>query len=277
MQARAMPATGLIAICWLVYFLDGLIHSVLGPLAPDMARSLVLTSTQLGPIFSANLIGQCIGLVLLPLVGGSIGQRRVVWWSLVGFGLAQAASALANGATSLFVMRLVTGVFLGGCLPAGLALVTAAAPEKRRGFAIMLLFMGYGLGATLAGIVAAAFAGAGGWRMSMVVVGGACLVTAMAGARWLREPVTEEAVKPEPAAAGVRAVAQIFSRRYLVATLMLWLLFICMLTTSYCLNSWLPTLLVNVGRAESFAAMSVSVFSLGGIVAALGVGVLTPC
>jgi MFS family permease len=83
-----------------------------------------------------------------------------------------------------------------------------------------------------------------------------------------------EAAAPGPATAGLRAVAQIFGRRYLLATLMLWLLFICMLTTSYCLNSWLPTLLVNVGRPESFAAMSVSVFSLGGIVAALGVGLL---
>jgi MFS family permease len=47
-----------------------------------------------------------------------------------------------------------------------------------------------------------------------------------------------------------------------------------MLTVSYCLNSWLPTLLVEVGRGERFAAMSISVFSLGGIIAALGVGVL---
>jgi MFS transporter, AAHS family, 4-hydroxybenzoate transporter len=56
--------------------------------------------------------------------------------------------------------------------------------------------------------------------------------------------------------------------------LLLWLLFISMLTISYCLNSWLPTMLVEVGRTERFAAMSISVFSLGGIVAALGVGAL---
>ena len=55
---------------------------------------------------------------------------------------------------------------------------------------------------------------------------------------------------------------------------MLWLLFISMLTISYCLNSWLPTLLVEVGRDERFAAVSVSIFSLGGIVSALGVGLL---
>src|SRR5207344_2161615 len=74
---------------------------------------------------------------------------------------------------------------------------------------------------------------------------------------------------------GARTSAlQIVSPRYLLGTLMLWLLFICMLTISYCLISWLPTLLVEVGRDPAFAALSISVFSLGGIVSALGVGVL---
>ena len=67
---------------------------------------------------------------------------------------------------------------------------------------------------------------------------------------------------------------QIVSSRFLVGTLMLWLLFVSMLTISYCLNSWLPTMLVEVGRDERFAALSVSIFSLGGIIAALGVGLL---
>mgnify|MGYP003336573480 CR=1 FL=1 len=57
----------LIGICSIIYLLDGLIHSILGPLAPQMAASLHLSSAELGPIFSSNLVGQCIGLVVLPL------------------------------------------------------------------------------------------------------------------------------------------------------------------------------------------------------------------
>ncbi|HVY64209.1 MAG TPA: MFS transporter [Gammaproteobacteria bacterium] len=264
----------LIAICSLVYFLDGLIHSILGPLAPQMARSLSLTTAELGPIFSANLVGQCIGLVVLPLFVERIGQRGIVLVSLLGFGLAQSGSALADGATSLFVWRLVTGVFLGGCLPSCLAIVTEISPPKRRGLAIMTMFTGYGLGATVAGLVAAAFAGVGGWRAAMVGVGAVCGVAAIVAWVWLRLPPRHAAVRgvnePDPAT----NVLRIVSPRYVVGTLMLWLLFISMLTISYCLNSWLPTLLVEVGRDQSFAALSVSIFSLGGIIAALGVGVL---
>ena len=269
-EARlSAPVLVLIGICTLIYFLDGLIHSVLGPLAPDIARSLSLGNTQLGPIFSANLLGQCIGLVVFPLFAGRIGQRGIVLVSVVGFGLGQAGSALATGATDLFVWRLVTGVFLGGVLPSCLAMVTAEAPAKRRGLSIMTLFMGYGAGATAAGLVVAMV---GSWRAVMVTVGAACLFTALIAWLWLRIPgqrASGHAAEDRQASAFA-----ILSPRYLTGTLMLWLLFIAMLTISYCLNSWLPTMLVKVGRDESLAAISVSIFSFGGIVAALVIGLL---
>jgi MFS transporter, AAHS family, 4-hydroxybenzoate transporter len=264
----------LIGICSLVYLLDGLIHSILGPLAPQMARSLNLSNAELGPIFSANLVGQCIGLVVLPMFVGRIGQRGIVLVSLIGFGLAQSGSALADGATSLFIWRLATGVFLGGCLPSCLAIVTEVAPGKRRGLAIMIMFTGYGLGATVAGLVAAAFVDVGGWRAAMVGVGAVCLVAAVVAWMWLRIPERSGGRGPAGGADSKPSPLEILSPRYVIGTLALWLLFISMLTISYCLNSWLPTLLVEVGRDQSFAALSVSIFSLGGIIAALGVGVL---
>src|SRR4029453_9459665 len=109
-----------------------------------------------------------IGLVAFPILAGRTGQRTIVLVCLAGFGIAQAATALADGPVGLFNWRLITGVFLGGCLPSCLALVAAAAPPARRGLAIMMLFTGYGLGATVAGLIATGFAEIGGWRMSMV-------------------------------------------------------------------------------------------------------------
>ena len=264
----------LIGICSLIYLLDGLIHSILGPLAPDLAKSLTLTNAQLGPIFSANLLGQCIGLIVVPLLGARLGQRSLVLLSLLGFGLAQAATATAYDANSLFAWRLVTGFFLGGALPSCLALVTAAAPAARRGFAIMVLFTGYGSGATLAGVVASVFSDAGGWRTATLWVAAACLATVVVAALWLREPASADSPSAAATAVDRPNPLELLSRRYLIGTLMLWLLFIALLTISYCLTSWLPTLLVEVGRDRQFAALSISIFSLGGIVAALGVGLL---
>ncbi len=266
-------AVSIIAICWLAYFLDGLVHTIMGPLAPEVASSLGLTRAQLGPIFSANLIGQCIGLVSLPFAARRIGHRLMVILTLSGFGIAQGVTSLAEGPDTLFWFRLVTGFFLGGALPSCMALVTAAAPPERRGIAIAILFTGYGLGCTVAGVVAGLFIGTGGWQAAMAIVGIFCVVSAGIAWRWLREPpVPVEDAKA--AAASAQGVLAIVSRDYILGTLMLWVLFISMLTISYCLSSWLPTLLVDVGRDPAFAAISISTFGIGGIVSGLLVGAL---
>jgi|GEM_PF-1169922 len=268
------PMLTLIGLCSLVYFLDGLVHTAMGPLAPEVARALSLTPAQLGPIFSANLIGQCVGLVIVPPAAGRFGHRAVVIVSLLGFGLAQGLTGLATTTGELFAFRLVTGLFLGGCLPSCLALVTACAPPGRRGMAIMLLFTGYGLGATVAGVVPVMLAGLGGWWVTMAAIGAACVLSAVAAMIWLKEVDADEGEDLSEEASPFSRVGTIFSSLYLAGTVALWILFISMLTISYCLNSWLPILLVDVGHDESVAAISVSIFSLGGIVAALGVGAL---
>jgi MFS transporter, AAHS family, 4-hydroxybenzoate transporter len=268
-------ARAAIAVCTAIYFLDGLIHTILGPLAPDIARSLSLGNAELGPIFSSNLVGQCIGLVLFPAIASRFGHRLTVTLAVVGFALGQAASALADDGTSLFAIRLVTGVFLGGCLPSCLAIVTAQAPAERRGISILVLFTGYGLGAAMAGLVAAGFADLGGWRAAMVAVGGLSLLAAAAAWLCLRDNRRPDAeAVPQGALSGRPAALQILGPTYRIGTAMLWLLFVVMLTISYCLNSWLPVMLVEVGHDESFAALSVTIFGFGGAIAAIGVGLL---
>ena len=260
-----------IAVCTAIYLLDGLIHTILGPLAPDIARSLELSKAELGPIFSSNLIGQCIGLVVFPAAAGRLGDRTTVTLAVLGFALGQCASAFASSGTSLFAIRLVTGVFLGGCLPSCLAIVAGQSPAARRGTSILILFTGYGLGAAVAGAVAAGFAPFGGWRAAMIAVGGISFLAAVAAWAWLRDPPARAA---DIGAAAGPAVLQILGPAYLVGTLMLWLLFTVMLTISYCLNSWLPIMLVEAGFDESFAALSVTIFGFGGAAAALTVGLL---
>ncbi|WP_404714128.1 MFS transporter [Sphingomonas sp. MMS24-J13] len=263
-----------IAICSLAYLLDGVVFSIMGPLAPEIAHTLALTNAALGPIFSANLAGQCFGLILFPLLANRTGHRIVVVGTLAGFGLFQAISGAAETASQLLLLRFVTGFFLGGSLPSCMAMVTGAAPPHRRGLAVTVLFTGYAIGSTAAGLLSGLFLAHGGWRAAMIAVGGLCILSAAIAWVWLREP-TASADADAAASPGVIGDAlSLLSPPYLVGTLALWVLFIAMLTLSYCLNSWLPIMLVQLGRDTAYAAMAVSVFSLGGIVAALGVGLL---
>ena len=272
-QPMRAGAKAVIAICTTAYFLDGVVHTVMGPLAPSIARGLELSNSELGPIFSANLIGQMFGLILFPLAAARHGHRLIVVLTLTGFGLFQLGSALAQDGQQLFALRLLTGLFLGGALPSCLAMVTAAAPPHRRGFIITVLFTGYGAGCAIAGLVSLLFF-LGGWQGAMALTGGLCLLAAGVAARWLREPAVLEEEAAAPGTTPARIALEIVAPRYLLGTIMLWVLFISLLTISYCLNSWLPTLMVQVGRDPALASMSVSIFGLGGILAALGVGAL---
>jgi AAHS family 4-hydroxybenzoate transporter-like MFS transporter len=270
---RTFDAT-IIGICSLAYLLDGVVFTIMGPLAPEIARTLTLSNSALGPIFSANLAGQCVGLILFPLLANRTGHRLIVIGTLAGFGLFQALSGLAATAGQLVALRLVTGFFLGGSLPSCLAMVTAAAPPNRRGLAVTVLFTGYALGSTAAGLLSGLFLYRGGWRAAMIAVGLLCILAALVAWRWLRDQPVEQGSAAGPPRGAIRDALSLVSPPFLSGTIALWILFISMLTLSYCLMSWLPIMLVQVGRDASFAALAVSIFSLGGIVAALGVGLL---
>jgi MFS family permease len=259
--------------CSLVYLFDGLIHSILGPLAPAIATEMGLSPAQLGPIFSANLIGQCLGLMTVPLLVNRLGHRRITLFTLLGFGTFELLVGFAQSFYQLFFLCVATGYFLGGCLPSCLSIVTLSAPPEKRGFAVTMLFTGYGLGATVAGLISGAFAATGDWRTASILVGASCMASTLLARRYLIEPGTSTDAQA-PRATAIEQFVAIFARPRVIGTLMLWLLFVCMLTINYCLFSWLPTMLVEVGRDPSVAATSISIFSLGGIVAALGVGLL---
>ncbi|RYG85274.1 MFS transporter, partial [bacterium] len=57
-------------------------------------------------------------------------------------------------------------------------------------------------------------------------------------------------------------------------TLLLWLMFACALTIYYCLSSWLPTLLVEIGRSPRIAALAVGSYTSGGVLSGLLMGPL---
>jgi AAHS family 4-hydroxybenzoate transporter-like MFS transporter len=265
----------LIGVCSLTFFLDCLIPALMGPLAVPIAESLNLSRTELGAVFSANLVGQCVGLLLVPLAAKRLGHRRIILWTTLGFGLSQTLTAFVTDRDMLVASRLITGVFLGGALPSCVAAVTQRTPLARRGTATMLLFTAFGLGGAVAGFLASLFVDGGDWRLAFAVTGGACLLAVLASWRWLEEPPPEEVpLAAEGRIGSASRVVDIVSSPLLTGTLLLWLMFICAFTIYYCLSSWLPTLLIDIGRSPKLAAYAVGSYTGGGVIAGLLIGPL---
>ncbi len=269
----------LIALCSLCYLLDSLSNSIMGPLGPAIAKALHLSLPDLGAVFSANLAGQSIGLIVIPMFQSAIGARRIIIFCTACFGVLQIASGLAQDGEQLIALRFLTGAALAGPLPLCLALAAEAVPPRRRGASIMTLFVGYSLGNVAAGLLPEAFPGPSGWRATLCLAGGACIAATIAEVIWLREPAVHRPIPQTRASSPPwRQIAlqnpawRLFSPGRVLGTLLIWAVFVCALIVSYCVNTWLPSLLSGTGRSAALSATSVSAFATGGLAAAFVVG-----
>jgi AAHS family 4-hydroxybenzoate transporter-like MFS transporter len=289
----------LLLICASVLFLDGFDTTAIGYVAPALAKEWNLGRGALGPVFSAGLSGLMIGALLFGPLADRIGRKKIIIFSTLAFGIGTLITALANDVNTLFAIRLLTGLGLGGAMPNTIALTSEFSPHRRRATMVMVMFVGFSIGAALGGFVAAALIPQFGWRSVFVVGGAAPLLLAPILALRLPESVRFLAlsgratvlvaqllgfinakavfaadtrfVVDEPALKGI-PVQHLFRGGRTLATLLLWVVFFMSLLDLYFLSNWLPTVLNDLGASISAAAVVGSMLQVGGVVGTFALG-----
>jgi len=289
----------ILLMCFAVLFIDGYDTQALGYIAPALSQDWKLARGALGPVFSASLFGLMIGVLTLAPIADRIGRKRIIISSALAFGIASLATAFAPDFTWLLVLRFLTGLGLGGALPNAVALTAEYSPHRRRASMVMIMFIGFSVGAAVGGFIAAALISSYGWRSIFVVGGIAPLVFAPLLAIPLPESIryltlagerdTEVAglltrLAPgssfpqgahftinEPALAGI-PVAHLFREGRTLATLLFWVVFFMSLLDIYLLANWLTTILNDLGASVSTSAAIGSMFQVGGVVGAFALG-----
>ena len=290
-----------VCLCALVVGLDGFDAQALGFVAPALGKDLHLATGALGPVFGASLFGVMIGSLLFGALADYFGRKWLVIAGVLVFALGTLATSRATGVSDLVVLRLVTGLGLGGILPNTIALTGEYSPQRRRTLLIMLMFMTVSLGSAIGGLIAAKLIPAYGWQAIFLIGGALPLVLCPVLIVWLPESLSLLALdgrkseqmrallmRVDPSAtfaADTRftiveesgkgfLLPQLFTNRRLVLTLLLWVMFFMNMLDIYFLNSWLPTLSHGVGL-EVQAAIAVGVaFQLGGMLGTVGLGLL---
>ncbi|GAA1489774.1 MFS transporter [Brachybacterium sacelli] len=122
-------------------------------------------------IASAGFAGMAIGASVGGLLADRIGRRSVFALTLLVYGLATGASALAMGVGALIVLRFVVGLGLGAELPVASTLMSEFAPARIRGRVIVWLEAFWALGWILAAVIGTFVAASGptGWRWALAV------------------------------------------------------------------------------------------------------------
>jgi len=265
-NAKLLVGSGL---GWALDAMDvGLISFVMAALAAQWK----LTNATLSLIGSVGFVGMAIGASVGGLLADRIGRRQVFALTLLVYGIATGASALATGVAVLMALRFVVGLGLGAELPVASTLVSEFAPTRIRGRIVVALEAFWAVGWILAALIGYFIipTSHNGWRWALAV-GIVPTVYALVirfglpeSVRFLeahnRDAEAEASVRAFEAAAGVPPVPtkewtpdpnapreSIWGGRYRTRTIALWTVWFCINLSYYGAFIWLPSLLFKAG------------------------------
>ena len=288
----------IVGLTALTIVFDGIDNQLLGVSIPTLMREWGVPRTAFAPVVSLGYAGMMLGGAMAGLAGDRWGRRTALVASMVVFAVMTLITPLADGTSSLGVLRLLAGLGLGGALPNAAALAAEFVPIRQRPIAVTIAIVCVPLGATLAGLVGVRLLPSLGWR-ALFVLGGAIPLAASAVLPWLlpesprflaRHPARwldlERALarmgRPVPAGtrfedAGERtatrgSIGELFTPLFRADTIPLWGAFFSCLLAVYLAFSWLTSLLTSAGFDPGTANTGITAFNLGGVAGALAGG-----
>ncbi|QRP61949.1 MFS transporter [Corynebacterium minutissimum] len=155
-------------IGWALDAMDvGLISFIMAALAVHWG----ITPTESSWLASVGFIGMALGATFGGLLADKFGRRHIFALTLLVYGLATGASALATGLVALLILRFFIGLGLGAELPVASTLISEFAPLKVRGRLVVLLEAFWAVGWILAAIIGTFVVGASesGWRWALAL------------------------------------------------------------------------------------------------------------
>jgi MFS transporter, AAHS family, 4-hydroxybenzoate transporter len=159
-------------LCSLIALMDGYDTQAIGYVAPLLASAIHVPVNAFGLIFSAGLAGAALGAFTFGPLGDRIGRRRPLILACMLFAVFSIATLFVTSFNQLLVVRIITGIGLGGAVPTALAMVAEYAPKRIRGLAVTAVFSAFALGGFIGGVAASHLISAYGWH-SVFIIGGA--------------------------------------------------------------------------------------------------------
>lgn len=164
-HARLLTGSG---IGWALDAMDvGLISFIMAALVAHWG----LSPTEVSWLGSIGFVGMALGATLGGLLADKFGRRQIFAATLLVYGLATGASALATSLAMLMALRFLVGLGLGAELPVASTLVSEFSPVRIRGRLVVLLeaFWAVGwIGAACIGTFVVAN-GENGWRWALAI------------------------------------------------------------------------------------------------------------
>jgi MFS family permease len=250
-----------IAVCVGLNMLDGFDILAMSFSASGVKAAWHLQDAQLGALLSAGLVGMGLGSLTLGPCADRWGRRRIVLSSVALAALGMVGSAAARGYVDLLVLRVLTGVGIGGTIAGAAVVVSECATNRWRGAALAAYATGYSIGATVGGALTALAMPSYGWRSAFAIGGAMSLALLPVAWRGLPESLDFLASRRSPATRRGVQLELLLTR----TTVLVWLAFFCTMAGFYFIVSWTPRLLNAAGLSASQGLTGGVLLNLGGI------------
>ncbi|RVU07962.1 MFS transporter [Novosphingobium umbonatum] len=282
-----------IILCTLLNALDGFDVLSISFASPGIAAEWHVDRKVLGYVLSMEIFGMAAGSMLLGRLTDRIGRIPTMVICLVIMAAGMLLAPHADGVTTLALIRLLTGLGIGGMLAATNAVAAEYANDRWRSAAVALMAAGYPLGAVVGGTIASAMLKTGGWRDVFYLGAGLALVLLPlvpwlmpepVGALLQRRPanVLERVNKslrafghsavealPEVQASTKIGMSALFKGTLGLTTLLLVLAYFAHILTFYFVVKWVPKIVSDMGFPASSAGGVLVWANVGGLIGAL--------
>lgn len=264
-----------VVLCWFAMLADGYDLGIYGAVLPALMeyKDWSMTPAQAGAIGSYALMGMLIGAIFVGTVTDMIGRKLTLIFCIALFSLSMCFVALSTSPEMFGFFRFIGGLGLGGVIPTASALTIEYSPVQHRSKLYAIMYTGYPIGGVLGALFSMFFLEDYGWRL-MFWLGVTPLLVIPFIIKFLPESISFLLAKKKFAAAEsiaqkfqlpkefiqnnmrddskgttnkFAAIASLFTRKNIRATMFFWVTFFLGLLMIYGLSTWLPKMMREAG------------------------------
>ena len=163
----------MLTVCLLAIMFENYNQVSIAMAMPMILRQWQLPMFNIGVLLSASSLGLLIGAIVFGIITDIIGRKATFILTTLIFSFFVGLGALAQDFNTMYWIRVLAGLGLGGFIPVGLAYVSEYSPLPVRGRFLGIFSIGNGIGYCLT-VIASMFLIPGspdGWRYTFSIGG----------------------------------------------------------------------------------------------------------